>query len=506
MIVNGRIHPSADAGLWARLTSAAVAGLASILIVGTAAGQDVVREVQVPLDAAGQILEITPELRRAAALFPEVRGFQGARLFQQEDGTLVLEVSWLEGPRLARERRVLVAAEVEAFRTGLSSSLAEANASPTFTREGRGGLVWGATAIGLGFYGWAVPLSFDIDDSRGAVAAYLITAASSFYLPYRLTRDRSVTDAHRSMSLWGATRGALFGGALGFAITDRGGPPEFGEDEDADWQVRLGAATVGSVAGGVLGFKAVDWTGIGQGTADLRETLSDFSTAAGFGLSYVLGLYDDEETRDIEGGIVHEDPDLLPANFLALAVAGAGIAGSQWAGRDGRYTSGDVHVLRSFGLMGAQALLPVANLVDEDGEKTHVAAAFLGAAPGLFFGDRTLRSQNFSSGDGLLVAAGHLAGGLLGAGLTYLVDPDTERDELIYLAAAAAGSAAGLLFTYRALADRGGASGTALHPGNASGVSRGAEVSVNPLGLLPLLTRSSGGSSSVRSSVVSIRW
>jgi hypothetical protein len=338
------------------------------------------------------------------------------------------------------------------------------------------------------------------------VAAYLITAASSFYLPYRLTRDRSVTDAHRSMSLWGATRGALFGGALGFAITDRGGPPEFGEDEDADWQVRLGAATVGSVAGGVLGFKAVDWTGIGQGTADLRETLSDFSTAAGFGLSYVLGLYDDEETRDIEGGIVHEDPDLLPANFLALAVAGAGIAGSQWAGRDGRYTSGDVHVLRSFGLMGAQALLPVANLVDEDGEKTHVAAAFLGAAPGLFFGDRTLRSQNFSSGDGLLVAAGHLAGGLLGAGLTYLVDPDTERDELIYLAAAAAGSAAGLLFTYRALADRGGASGTALRPGNASGASRGAEVSVNPLGLLPLLTRSSGGSSSVRSSVVSIRW
>jgi hypothetical protein len=175
-------------------------------------------------------------------------------------------------------------------------------------------------------------------------------------------------------------------------------------------------------------------------------------------------------------------------------------------GEDGRYSTGDVHVLRSIGLLGAQALLPIANLVDEDEAKTHVAAAILGAAPGLFIGDRVLRNQDFSGGDGLLVAAGHLAGGLLGAGLTYLADPGTEREELIYFATTAAGSAAGLIFTYRALADRSGVSNPAFRDRQTEGAARRAEVTVNPLGLLPLLSGNRGGASTLRSSILSIRW
>jgi hypothetical protein len=255
----------------------------------------------------------------------------------------------------------------------------------------------------------------------------------------------------------------------------------------------------------VLGFKDVDWTGVGQGTADFRETLADFSTAAGFGLAYVAGLYDDEIIVGDEGTVTDE-PDLLPAHLLALGVAGAGITAAHWAGEDGRYTSGDVHVLRSIGVLGAQALLPVANLIDDDDAKIHVAAAIAGAAPALFLGDRILRRQDFSGGDGLLVAAGHLAGGLLGAGLTYLADLDTDRDDLIYIAATTAGSAAGLLFTYRALADR-AASSTALR-GEAAAASRGrgVEVSVSPAGLLPLFAGSRGGGSPLRTPLLTMRW
>jgi len=475
------------------------------LFAGTAAGQDVVREVQIPFDTAGEILEISPELRRSAALFPEAEGYQGARLFQQENGTVVLEVSWLDGQRVTRERRVLSSPEISALRSELARALAAAQVAPAFTREGRGGLVWGATGIGLGFYGWAIPVALDIDDERGAVATYLLTAASSFYLPYRLTRNRSVSNAHRSMALWGATRGALYGGTIGFGLTDRGGPNDFDDDDESEWRMRFGAAAVASVAGGVLGFKAVDWTGIGQGTAELRQTLADFSTVGGFGVSYVLGLYDDE-TIITNDGEFREEPDLLPPSLLAVAIGGAGLAAAQWVGGDGRYTPGDVHVLRSFGLLGAQALLPLANLVDEHEAKTHVAAAILGAAPGLFFGDRVLRTQDFSSGDGLLVAAGHLAGGLLGGGLTYLVDPNTERDELIYFAATAAGSAAGLVFTYRALADRNDSSNTAVRDGPMEPHVGRAEVTVNPLGLLPILARNRGGTSTVRSSLLTVRW
>ncbi|HEY7728639.1 MAG TPA: hypothetical protein VID50_09305, partial [Candidatus Eisenbacteria bacterium] len=326
---------------------------------------------------------------------------------------------------------------------------------------------------------------------------------SSFYLPYRLTRDRPVTDAHRGMSLWGATRGALYGGALAYGFTERGGLPDF-EEDDEDWRARWGAAMAGSVLGGVLGFKAVDWTNMSEGTADLRGLLGDFSTAAGFGTSYVFGLYDDELVQAPEGPY-EDNADALPGNLLALGIGGAGLFASQWVGDGDTYTVGDVHVLRSFGLLGAQALLPVAAAIDDGGDsKEYAAAAILGAAPGLFMGNRMLRSQSFSGGNGLLVTAGHLAGGLLAAGVTYLIDPDTENDELVYLTTSALGSAAGLAFTYRALADQ---SGTAALPRERDGATAsGPQVTVNPAGLIPLFAGRPASGQPIRSSLLTIRW
>ena len=484
------------------LTVLALAAAVLLLSAPSAAhGQAVGRETQVALDAAGTIFDLTAEIRIAAGLFPEIQNFQVARLFQQENGTLVLEVSFREGQTLARERRTLSAADANAFRQSVTTALAAAEpAAPVLNREGRGGLVWGATGLGLGFYGWAVPAAFDINDSRGAVAAYLLTAGSSFYLPYRLTRDRSVTDAHRAMTWWGATRGGAYGALLAFGATERGGRQDFDID-DEEWRTRVGVAAASSVLGGVLGFKSVDWTDVDHGTANLRGMLGDFSTAAGFGTSYLLGLYDEEEVQGPDGPFV-EEPDLLPANLLALGIGGAGLFASQWVGDGGVYTTGDVHVLRSFGLLGAQTLLPVAALIDDEDSKAYAAAAILGAAPGLFIGNRMLASESFSGGDGLLVAAGHLAGGLIGAGVTYLLDPDSESEEAVYLTTAALGSAAGLAFTYRALANQN--TSAALPSRDRPG--SGALVTVNPVGLVPVLVGSRSDGRQVRSSLVTIRW
>ncbi len=138
------------------------------------------------------------------------------------------------------------------------------------------------TILGLGFYGWAVPVGFDIDSDRGAVAAYLLTAGASFYLPYRITRNTSVT-----------------------------------------------------VPGGQL-LLPVAWA-----------------------------LFEDEEA--------------------------------------------------------------------DDDEKPIVASVLAGAAAGLHFGNRTLRERSLSGGDGLLVMAGHVAGGLGTLGVTYLLDGGEPEDELLYL-------------------------------------------------------------------------
>lgn len=462
-----------------------------------------VRESQVPIDEAGTVLDLTPNLRTATGLVPDAAGFQVARVFELEDGGFVLEVSWAESGRLTRERTPLSTDELAELRQRVSEALARTPTAVPIPREGRGGLVWGATGLGLGFYGWAIPASADVDDGRTAVATYLLTAASSFYLPYRLTRNRAVTDAHRSLSLWAATRGAIYGGTLGLGLADRGDRPVFEDDDDA-WRVALAVGTATSVVGGVLGFKAVDWTGIDEGTAQMRGTLIDFSTAAGFGVAYAAGLYDEKTVDTSDGFPVREEPDLLPPNLLALAATGIGAWGASRVGGDGAYTPGDVHVLRSFGLMGAQALLPVANLVDEDEAKTHVAGAILGAAPGLYLGNRLLRDESFSGGNGVLVAAGHLAGGLLGAGLTYLVDPDTDRDELIYMTTSALGSAAGLAFTYRAL--RGDGDQTASSYDRAAPGRGDVQVSLNPTGLLPVLAGGSSSGAPVRTPLVTLTW
>jgi hypothetical protein len=497
-----RRRPSAAPRARSRSRVVAVLALATTAIIAQppapGLGQAVVRETQVALDADGTIFELTPAMRTAAGLFPEVQDFQVARLFRQDDGTLVLEVTSQAGQTVTRERRTLSAEDAAAFRQSVTASFAASDVAPTLDREGRGGLVWGATGLGLGFYGWAVPFAFDINDDKGAVAAYLLTAGSSFYLPYRLTRNRSVSDAHRAMALWGATRGALYGGALGFGITERGGLPDFEEDEE-EWRTRWGTAMAGSVLGGVIGFKAVDWTSIDHGTASLRGTLGDFATAAGFGTSYVLGLYDDETV-----GERTENPDLLPANLLALGIGGAGLFASQAVGDGRTYTVGDVHVLRSFGLLGAQVLLPVAGLIDDDDAKTYVAAAILGGAPGLFVGGRVLRGQSFSGGDGLLVTAGHLAGGLIGAGVTYLLASDTSDNEVLYLATSALGSAAGLAFTYRALRSAG--DGSAALPIQDRGSGSAPQVTLNAAGLFPLLVGRRSEGRPVQSSLVTIHW
>ena len=76
-----------------------------LLWCGAAIAQQPTREAQIPLDPERGVLEIGTALRRQLELFPDQEGFQTARLFRQDDGSLVLEVSRIEQGRLVRERR-----------------------------------------------------------------------------------------------------------------------------------------------------------------------------------------------------------------------------------------------------------------------------------------------------------------------------------------------------------------------------------------------------------------
>ena len=79
-----------------------------------------------------------------------------------------------------------------------------------------------------------------------------------------------------------------------------------------------------------------------------------------------------------------------------------------------------------------------------------MASLIAGSAAGLYLGNRFLAARSLSGGDGALVLAGHVAGGLGALGLTYLAAGD-DADALVYITTSAIGSDAGSLLTLGAV-------------------------------------------------------
>jgi hypothetical protein len=494
---------------------------AGALAAGTAAAplsaQQVEREVQVPLDPERGIVEVDLRLREELGLFPEVQGFDSARLFRGAAGQLVLEITSFDQGALVRERRRLTDGQLAELRADIQQRLAAAGRERVVDRSGRAGLILGQTVVGLAYHGWVVPVALDVDSDRGAVASYLLTSGASFLLPYLITRNVAVSVPQRDALFWGATRGILYGLALGYVVApDDAQIDDFGDGDNQDERVRLALGSAGSVAGSLLGFHGARYFGADDGTVAHGSAVADFGLAAALGTSYALGLFDQEEVVECPLGgpcVVHREGSNRDGWALTLGLGLVSLGGAKlWADAED-YTVGDARALRSFGLLGAQALLPVVEgLVEtedagDEAEQAIAASAVAGAAVGLFVGNRVLRRTSLSGGDGLLVLAGHVAGGLAALGLTYLLDDSEDIDDTVYLATSAAGSAIGSLLTFRAV--RGGgpdASGDASRrPARGSRLAA-AEVTITPQGALPALlgarVRRDGGAAATAARLV----
>jgi len=236
--------------------------------------------------------------------------------------------------------------------------------------------------------------------------------------------------------------------------------------------------------------------------------VGDLAIPFGFGLSYVLGLYEEDAViceLDVCRVEDFEETRVGHAGSLAISLAAPVLA--HFSGQGASYTLGDARALRSFGLLGAQVALALAWAPFSDGtndpDKRLIASVLAGSAAGLWAGNRSLRSRSLSGGDGLLVMAGHLAGGLGALGVTYLLDGGPEADDLVYLSTSAAGSVAGALLMLHAVSSRGSTGGpaAAARVGGAGGLT----LEVNPSGaLLPLVARSA--ERVVRAPLVTLRF
>lgn len=392
-----------------------------------AAGRD---ERPAAFDSSGRYQQVGPALRRQLGLFPEIPDFATARLWCGRDGTCALEIEYRLADGPVRRRQRLSPAGLDSLRAPFDRYLAVRPAGDGYDRSGRGELLFDSVILSLAVYGPASPVVLQLDGPRPSVAAYMLTSSLGYYLPYRLTRHRDVTEAHRRLTQYGATRG-LIGGLVLKDLAMGGGDPH------ATARFAVG----GSVAAAWAGFRTVSWQRYSEGEAETVGVMGDFGLAGGAGLAHVLDLYG-------------SDRSLRAGDALVLAAAGTGLWLGERLGRRQTYTRGDAFVLRGGGIAGAMAALPLVNATGTSSSRAHTAGVLAGSAAGIAVTDRLLQPRDFTFGEGLMVSGGELAGALLGLGLTYLADTGGSFDDLVYLASAAVGTVGGFALTFRLYAPR----------------------------------------------------
>ncbi len=399
--------------------------LLMLLMCSALWAQQVQVEVQVPLDSAGVLVEISPELQTRTQLFPEVEDFLSARLFQGGDSSFVLEIAYREEGRLARRRSLMTAAQVRTFRQELTHALQSPARTQRMDQEGRPGLIVRQTLMGLGLYGWTVPRMMEIDGTRGTIAAYMLTSAASFALPYYLTRNRPVTTTQTMMTTYGSTRGLLYG----LFVRNMVAPDAY--SDAAEW----GPPLLGSLIGSVAAFRLAEKSGLTLGSAELIGVMGDFGSGFGLGTTHLAELWNGDDRE-------------RAAHSLMLGMTGAGLAGGYLLSQREHYTRGDAYVLRMEGILGAQIMMPIAAAIADKKEKSYTVGAMTGGVLGVGIGNWLLKDEDFDFNEGALISCGQIAGGLLAGGLTYLIDTNENFDGLVYHSAIALGSLAGHAFLY----------------------------------------------------------
>lgn len=389
------------------------------------------QETQVPLDEDGQLLEVDRALARRLGLFLDRHpDLQVVRLYQEGTDRYVFEVTFQRDGRAARTRIPMTSREVLELRQTVSAALAANAPDITLDQDGRFLLLGATTALGLAYYGWAVPHVLGIESGRGILAGYMLTAGASFVAPYLYTRDRPVTYGMANAGFWGATRGISHGLLLAHLV-----------DPTPAARTANGLSTAMSLAEGLAGYTWAGRAGMSAGDAHTIGSFGDYGMAlAGFAMLTAQPA----EEQVVYGSL--------------LAGAAAGLAAGSARARRLPHTWGDVEIQRTAFTVGAAngaVLWDVVFGENASDDQIRLISPLLagGSIGGMLLADRALQDHDFSAGQAILVDLGTVAGGLLGIGLAVLLKPDDANDDTGVLVLGALGADLGLLATYASLSD-----------------------------------------------------
>ncbi|MFH1729520.1 MAG: hypothetical protein ABIA04_14010 [Pseudomonadota bacterium] len=387
-------------------------------------------EIQSPFIEDKNIFEIDSKLNNDLLIFNEKDNFIKALLFKKtnietDSEEYILEIYFSEDNLIKKQRQYLSAEEAINLR---SKILDRSNKSGIFNRleqSGRYQLLTGTTLLSLGYWGWAVPASLDIDDEKYSIATYMLVSATGIIAPIIATKYIKTTEASANLSVYGGTRGIVHGAFLMRLIR---GP-------DTRFENMAGLGVLASLSEMSLGYYLGRDIIKAPGSAELLGVLGDFGIGWGAGASFLIDGFEDGNDRNAAGCV--------------LIGSATGLGLGYFYSQQKSYTVGNAYVLRASGLLGAYIPMAIIDAFNTDNEKIYAGASIAGSVLGLGTAYYYLtNNKSFSTTDGFLITLGEVAGGLIGAGIAYLASNVENDNSTLYLTASSLGALTGFSLSY----------------------------------------------------------
>jgi hypothetical protein len=289
------------------------------------------------------------------------------------------------------------------------------------------------TLLGLALWGWTLPNALGLragDSGRAYLGLYMLTAATSFVVPYQITREHAPSPSQLNTIFYGGTRGA----AWGLMVSNLLFGDVAGNESDHPKAFAAGLL-LGSVGGVVAGSLLAPRLELSPGDARTIAVMGDYGLFLGLTVGHILNpseAYNPDQSA--------EQSRVLSTGGLLGSMLGLG--GGHLLARSRRNTWGDGEVMRGAGALGALAgATAVVSFDFQDNDKLLLGFMAAGAGLGLAGGDAFVRDASYAPGEAMMVDLALVTGGLGAAGLTYLI---TSADgPKPYFLAATAGAAIG---------------------------------------------------------------
>lgn len=386
------------------------------------------QETTVPL--CGKIDVVTVELEKKLNLFTEYENFQQALLYKTSDNEYSLEVMYKSNNVLKTDKKPMTQTQLDAFCAKLNDSK-KVEDILNLDQDGRTEFLISSTVSGLGFYGWAIPLAAGVENSRPAVATYMLVSGSSFFVPFFLTKDK---DFSRPMAR-AYSIGTGTGIGHGFLIQ---GLMALNTQNSDNLQKQL-FVPIALGLGESIGFTALTKKhDLSVSNVGMIATGATWGTA--WGASTGLLLTSENSTN--------AENEVRKILISSLVGSGAGMYfGHVVHHKMPSMTNGDVIVTNAYGVLGALASATAVDLVldfnDFNDAKIMVGSMTLASAGGLLYGLRRTSDYNYTTSEGAYIGLAEIAGGALGLGLGYLITDDLSSE--VALVSTTIGASAGLL-------------------------------------------------------------